>query len=92
MEALIEKAPFLASLVMIVIIFTMSYTRESRRRDAFEIARMKELERIGSACHAHTKELNERAVSAIGNCSRIIENNTKIIGAIERRMNGGVRL
>ena len=88
-ETLVQKAPYVAALVFVVVAFLRHQSKESTRRDEFDIARMMELERIGQTCHAHTKELNDRAVSAIDNSSRIIENNTKIIGAIERRMNGG---
>ena len=88
-EMFIQKAPYVAALVFVVVAFLRHQAKESTRRDEFDIARMMELERIGKVCHAHTKELNDRAVTAIDNSSRIIENNTKIIGAIERRMNGG---
>ena len=89
MDQLIEKAPYLAAVILTMLIFVTAYAKESKRRDTFEIARLAELEKIGEACHAHTKELNERTNATIENNSRIIEANTKIIGAIERRMNGG---
>jgi hypothetical protein len=88
-EALVQKAPYVAALVFVVIMFLRHQAKESARRDEFDLARMMELERIGQTCHDHTKELNDRAVAAIDNSSRVIEDNTKIIGAIERRMNGG---
>lgn len=89
MEALVEKAPYLAAVIAVVSIFVTAWMKESKRRDAFDLARMAELERIGQTCHEHTKELNEKTNRSIDNASRIIETNTKIIGAIERRMNGG---
>lgn len=89
MEALIEKAPYIAAMLILVLGFLGFLTREAKRRDSFELARSSEYERLSTACHEHTKELNEKAIGAIDNSSRIIEANTKIIGAIERRMNGG---
>lgn len=88
MDVLIEKAPYLGSVLFVVLIFIRAWSKDADRREKFDLARMKELERIGSNCHEHTKQLNERTNKAIDNASRIIENNTKIIGAIEKRMNG----
>ena len=88
MDVLIEKAPYIAAIVLVIVVFLAYLGKEGKRRDAFDIARMKELERIGQACHEHTRELNERFAKAMDNSARIIEVNTKIIGAIERRMNG----
>lgn len=96
-ELLVEKAPYLASVIFIVLIFVRAWSKEAERReveaerrDEFDLARIKELERIGQACHEHTKELNEKTNVAFANAARIIEDNTKIIGAIERRLNGKV--
>ena len=89
METLIEKAPYIASILLVVLIFVRAWAKDSDRRERFDAKSMAQLERIGVNCHNHTKELNDRAVKAIDNASRIIENNTKIIGAVERRMNGG---
>ena len=97
METLIEEAPYLGAVVIVVGMFVGAWWKqqrlqahESKRRDEFDLARMVELERIGSACHDHTRELNQRSNTAIDNASRVIEANTKIIGAVERRMNGGL--
>lgn len=91
METLIEKTPYIAAIVFVVLVFVRSWAKDAERRERYDTARMEQLERIGENCHTHTKDLNDRAVKAIDNASRIIEDNTKIIGAVERRMNGGFK-
>jgi hypothetical protein len=96
LETLAQKAPYLAAVVFVVWTFVRAWQKEATRREheedrrnKFDLARMKELERIGVACHEHTRELNERTTQAINNAARVIEANTKIIGAVEERLNGG---
>ncbi len=88
MDELLEKAPYIGALVLVVLIFVRDRHSADKRRDEVEGQRWAEAERLSNQCHAHTKELNERTSVAIDNAARIIEANTKIIGAIERRMNG----
>ena len=103
MEALIEKAPQLAAVLMGVGLVLAAWWKiaklqieEAKRRDAFDLARMAELERIGIGCHEHTNQLYERfaatlehALSVISDNTTIIKENIKILGGLEKRMNGG---
>ena len=55
-ETFVEKAPYLASVLLVVIVFVRAWAkqeaareRESKRLDEFDLARVKELERIAAA-------------------------------------------
>jgi len=74
------------------------WQEEQEKQRAFDIKRMAELERIGTNCHLHTTELREeqtrqsdRTNKIIEKALSVIESNAKIIGAIERRLNGGLK-
>ncbi len=105
MDAIIDKLPYIGAFLMLVLIFLAAWQKECKRSDdsevsrqQFDIARMKELERIGAACHAHTKELNERVCTALDKnqvaydrVSTAIGANVEALRAFERRLNGGQR-
>ncbi len=106
MDQLIEKAPYLGAVILVVWIFVTAWAKNTKRqdeawerRDKFDLARMAELERIGLGCHNHSSEREERFIKTmtereeryaktVENNNRIIESNIKLLGAMERRMNG----
>lgn len=88
LEQLISRAPETAAIVIVVLLFLRHLKTDKKTREAAEQLRTNEWIRIADNCHDHTKELNERASSAIDAASGAIQENTKALGAIGVQMQG----
>lgn len=87
---LLQTAPSAIAVVATVVLFLRFLNAESVRDNHIADLRIKDLERIGLNCHDHTKELNDKAIKSIEHAARAIEDNTKIICVMERRLNGKI--
>jgi hypothetical protein len=85
---LVQTVPSATAVVITVILFLRFLEAESTRDDHIADLHIKQLERIGDSCHAHTNDLNLRTIKAIDRAANIIEDNTKIICIMEKRLNG----
>lgn len=85
---LIQTVPSAAAVIITVILFLKFLERENKRHDHTRTETIQQLENIGKSFHNHTDELAKRTACAIDRSASVIEDNTKIISVIERRMNG----